>query len=287
MRPAPHAQGADQLERARLAFISASGPPLPPARHALNEEPESAGRSGFAEIQGGSAVTKSEAEPLREPASWRSLTIPMPAMRLERNHVVVILLALLGAVGIAVVSLTRSAASEVPLDVVSVAAPSASPSMPEPTPSPPPVRVHVLGAVAEPGVVSLAEGAIVLDAIEAAGGLTPEAATGDLNLAAGVADGQQLVVGTTASPGGQLNGAGPPAAAGPDPGGGADAGTLLDLNKATQAQLEDLPGVGPVLASAILTWREEHQKFSSVAELQEVDGIGPKSFAKLEPLVTV
>jgi competence protein ComEA len=61
----------------------------------------------------------------------------------------------------------------------------------------------------------------------------------------------------------------------------------LDLNRANQAQLEELPGVGPVIAQAILTWREQHARFSRIEELQEVDGIGPKTYAQIAPHIRV
>ncbi|MBK8462517.1 MAG: helix-hairpin-helix domain-containing protein [Nigerium sp.] len=162
---------------------------------------------------------------------------------------------------------------------------------PDPTPSATPaaLRVHVLGAVANPGVVTLAEGDRVEDALAAAGGLAAGARPGELNLAAPVADGDQIVVGDEKRPGGDVRGPSSGAAADgqrSSAAGGAASGKV-DLNKATAQQLESLPGVGPVTAQAILRWREQHQKFGRVEELQEVDGIGPKTFAQLQPLVRV
>jgi competence protein ComEA len=119
----------------------------------------------------------------------------------------------------------------------------------------------------------------VLDAITAAGGLTDDADPGELNLAAVVADGSQLVIGDRASPRGELR----PAGGGED----GDGAAKVSLNTAGQAQLETLPGVGPVTAQKIVAWREQHGKFTKVAELQEVDGIGPKTYAELEPHVRV
>jgi len=140
------------------------------------------------------------------------------------------------------------------------------------------ILVHVLGEVRRPGVISLAQGARVQDALDAAGGLTKRATPGELNLAAPVSDGSQLVIGRKQSqvrtPSG-TTGAGPGAPA------------KLDLNTATAEQLDTLPGVGPVTASKILAWRSAHQRFRSVAELQEVDGIGPKSYAELAAHVRV
>ena len=145
------------------------------------------------------------------------------------------------------------------------------------------ILVHVLGAVREPGVVTLPEGARVRDAITSAGGFTRSAAPEELNLAAVLEDGQQVVIGTARKPAGEIrsgSGAGTTdGAVGSQPG---SAG-VVDLNRATQVQLETLPGIGPVTAAKILAWRTEHGRFSRVEELQEVDGIGPKTYAELAP----
>lgn len=154
---------------------------------------------------------------------------------------------------------------------VSVATPGASPS-PSAT-----VLVHVLGEVRKPGVVSLPDGARVQDAIAAAGGLTSKAKPGDLNLAARVSDGAQLVIGRSGSQMRATTAATSTSAT--------DA--TVDLNSATAEQLDTLPGVGPVTAQKILAWRAAHGRFRSVAELQEVDGIGPKSYAQIAPHVRV
>ncbi len=158
------------------------------------------------------------------------------------------------------------------------ATPSADPVM---------IMVHVIGAVRKPGVVSLPERARVADAIERAGGLTRDADPDRLNLAQLLGDGQQIVIGTKGEPAGEVRdgSAGQPGSAGPDPPG--SVGGKLDLNTATQAQLEELPGVGPVTAGKIIAWRQHHGRFSRVEELQEVDGIGPKTFAELAPHVRV
>lgn len=154
-----------------------------------------------------------------------------------------------------------------------------------------PLLVHVLGEVREPGVVELAEGARVRDALTAAGGLTKAAVPGDLNLAQPLVDGQQVVVsdeadgsGVRESSGGST---GSSTSTGSDSTGGGSSGEQLDLNAASEAQLDELPGVGPVTAGRIVAWREENGRFSRVEELQEVDGIGPKIFARLAPLVRV
>ena len=140
------------------------------------------------------------------------------------------------------------------------------------------VYAHAAGAVVRPGVYRLPGGARVTDLIDAAGGLTPEAAPDLLNLAAEVVDGQQVYV--------PLVGEAPPASAGGAAASGAPAGPL-DLNAATAAQLEELPGIGPATAQAILDHRERSGPFRSVEELLEVRGIGEAKLAALRELVRV
>ena len=144
------------------------------------------------------------------------------------------------------------------------------------------VTVHVAGAVAKPGVYELGGGSRVIDAVEAAGGGAPEADLNRLNLAAKVADGQRVLV--------QRVGEAVPAGSGaPDGSGGesADPSGLVNLNTATQAQLEALPGIGPTLAQAIIAERERRGGFRSVNELRDVRGIGDKRFADLKDKVTI
>ena len=146
----------------------------------------------------------------------------------------------------------------------------------EPTPSPGTVVVSVVGRVVRPGLVTLPEGARVADAVEAAGGLLPGADQSTVNLAAPLADGQQVAVGV------------PGAAELPDPvAAPPQAGGPLDLNRAGVAELETLPGVGPVLAQRIVDHREQHGPFGSVDALQDVPGIGPVVFEGLADAVTV
>lgn len=174
------------------------------------------------------------------------------------------------------------------VDPSPIITPAATATTEEPTPPPlPDIRVHVLGAVASPGVVTLPAQARVADAIAAAGGLTEQADCAELNLAAPVPDGAQVIIGTTAEPRGELRTeTGAAGAPGDVP--AAEGGTpTLNLNTATAEQLETLPGIGPVTAQAIITWRTQHGSFTRVEELQEVDGIGPKTFDRIAPLVHV
>lgn len=149
-----------------------------------------------------------------------------------------------------------------------------------PASSPEVVVVDVDGAVRRPGVVELPGGSRVVDALDAAGGVQPRADTGALNLAQVLLDGEQVVV-----PGARAGGATDPAAvASPAPGGVPTSG-LVSINTATEAELDTLPGIGPVLAAAIVEWRTQNNGFTSVDQLQDVSGIGPATFAELAPLV--
>jgi competence protein ComEA len=155
------------------------------------------------------------------------------------------------------------------------------------------VRVYVVGQVRRPGVVSLAAEARVEDAVQAAGGASTKADLAVINLARKVIDGERIVV---PRPGEKL----PTADAVVDPGAGGSgvgaatgaAGSVapaapVDLNTATVAQLDALPGVGPVIAGRIVAWRQENGRFSTVDDLSEVQGIGDATMARLRPLVRV
>lgn len=136
------------------------------------------------------------------------------------------------------------------------------------------LEVHVAGWVVSPGVVTVAEGSIVADAIDAAGGMRVGARADLINLAAPVTAGEQIVV--------------------PGPGEGSEPGTdgangpgdgLISLNRATAAELEELPGVGPVLAERIVAHRDARGGFERVEDLLEVPGIGEAKLASIRDLV--
>jgi competence protein ComEA len=166
-----------------------------------------------------------------------------------------------------------------PVDVVRVSA--GAPSIGDAsTPSPPAeLVVAVAGEVRRPGLVRLRPGARVADAVRAAGGIVAGARVDGLNLARKVVDGELVTVGVSGGAGISGGSGGPGAAAGD--------GGLVDLNTATVAQLDSLPGVGPVLAQRIVDHRERHGPFRSVDALREVDGIGEGRFAELRDRVTV
>jgi competence protein ComEA len=157
------------------------------------------------------------------------------------------------------------------------------------------VRVYVVGQVRRPGVVTLPVGARVEDAVQAVGGAGAKADLAVMNLARKVVDGERIVV---PRPGEKLAATDPIADPGADPvtgaatggAGGATApgpGAPVDLNTATVAQLDALPGVGPVIAARIIAWRQENGRFSTVDDLSEVQGIGDATMTKLRPLVRV
>ncbi|WP_372472258.1 ComEA family DNA-binding protein [Jidongwangia harbinensis] len=149
------------------------------------------------------------------------------------------------------------------------------------------VVVSVGGKVARPGLIRLPAGSRVADAIAAAGGARPGTDAALLNLARKVVDGEQILVGVAAPPGAAQPGAGAPgaAAAGAAPG-GVPAGPV-NLNIATIAELDSLPGVGPVLAQRILDARTTRGGFRAVTDLRQVEGIGAARYEQLKDLVTV
>jgi competence protein ComEA len=158
-------------------------------------------------------------------------------------------------------------------------------------------RVYVVGQVRHPGVVSLGVDARVEDAVNAAGGPTAGADLSAMNLARKIVDGERILVPkpgehvSTPEPvpaADAVSGAADPAAASGSGGAGAGApAAVLDLNTATAAQLDELPGVGPVLAGRVVAWRQANGGFKQVDDLGEVQGIGDATLAKLRPLVRV
>ncbi len=223
----------------------------------------------------------------------------MSAVRIRELLLVVLIN--LTAMGVLVWRLRdpRATAVRVEPAPTATAAPSATPVR---------LRVHVSGAVRRPGVVALGEGARAQEAVTAAGGFGPEADRAGLNLAAPLADGVQLHVpieGEASRPAaGVAPGAGGIVAwAGGGTGGGASgvggasgsagagaaggAGAAIDVNRATAAQLEALPGVGPALAARIVAHRESSGRFATVQDLLQVSGIGAKTLARMADAVVV
>ena len=179
----------------------------------------------------------------------------------KRGALALAVVGLVAAV-LAAVLLLRGRASEQPLTVPPVLGSVSSSAGPE-------LVVDVAGKVRRPGLVHLVLGARVDDALRAAGGVLPGVSTTSLNLARKLADGEQVLVG--------VDGSAP----------GGPAGGPLDLNSATVEQLDALPGIGPVLADKIVSWRTEHGRFASVDQLREVGGIGEAKYASLKNKVRV
>ncbi|MFT4043844.1 MAG: ComEA family DNA-binding protein [Gordonia sp. (in: high G+C Gram-positive bacteria)] len=186
----------------------------------------------------------------------------------------------------------------------SASSPPVAQSLPREQPAPvAQMVVSVVGLVHRPGLIRLAPRSRVAEAITRAGGPRSGADMMSLNLAQILNDGDQILVGYAGTRG-QMSlrsavvgsGASAPVSGGAATGatesgsvgtGSAQAGGKVNLNTATEAQLDALPGVGPVTAKAIIQWRSTHGMFTSVTQLGEVDGIGPARLAKLKDLVTV
>lgn len=135
------------------------------------------------------------------------------------------------------------------------------------------VLIHVIGEVTSPGIYELESGSRVIDAVMAAGGLSPQATECGINLAREVRDGEQIVISSQQ--------------AGCATGEGSATGSLVSLNQATAEQFDSLPGIGPTLADRIVQWRDSNNGFSSVDQLNEVSGIGDKLFAGIKDLVSL
>ena len=170
-----------------------------------------------------------------------------------------------------------------PIESVLPVAGTVTVATPAPTTTTPgPLVIHVDGEVVRPGVHELDDGARVVDAVAAAGGLTDEADRERINLAARVSDGERLWIPAI----GEIE---PAVVAGSSSGGGAvgasgDFSEPININQANEARLQELPGIGPALAAAIVEHRTDHGPFHSVDELLDVAGIGPTKLAQLRDL---
>ena len=224
----------------------------------------------------------------------RKFAVPSPGALADRLGVsaTAVVLGVLGIIGAAIGGwwALRAPSGPDPAEILPMAG-SVEIPVPVPSPAPDPGRivVDVVGAVARPGLHELPVASRVADAVEAAGGLTAEADRMRLNLAEPLSDGLRLwvpAVGEAARPevvpltAGTRDGS-------PSGAGGGRAGVPLNVNTAGTAALEELPGIGPALAAAIVEHRQRHGPFASVDELVEVSGIGPAKLERIRPLATV
>lgn len=148
-----------------------------------------------------------------------------------------------------------------------------------PVPTEKPLIVHITGAVPRPGVYALPKGARVQDAISAAGGFLAEAEKSQINLAALVEDGERLDIP-------YIEGASPVLGT-PVPEVVTSTTELIDINIASAAELESLPGIGPTTAQKIIEYREQNGPFLNTEDIINVSGIGPGTYERIKDLITV
>ena len=252
-----------------------------------------------AEPSSGSEVS-ADTEMLPPARGWRERWLPARwrGARLDPGRHGALALAAVAAVAAIIAATTvwrdRPVAQPVPpLPAVSLVplsgTPAASANSPNVPAEPKTLVVSVAGKVRNPGLVTLPSGARIADALAAAGGASPGTDLLTLNMAQPLSDGQQILVGVQAPPGTAPVSGGTSAPGSPPPGAPAaeHAGGKVNLNAATAAELEALPGVGPVMAKAILDHRTKSGSFRTVDQLSDVSGIGPARLAQLRDLVTV
>jgi len=186
-----------------------------------------------------------------------------------RGYILIVLLNLI-ILGVVVVFLTRP-------EPKTIAVTPATP-LPEPTPAPARIMVYVSGAVQSPGVYELPDGTRVDDAVKAAGGPAADADLARINLAKRLRDEEQVYVPRV----GEVNPPVPPAGTA-----GGSSGGKVNINTATAAELETLPGIGPALAQRIVDYRTANGPFARVEDIKKVSGIGDKMFERIKDLITV
>ncbi len=281
--------------RSRLAAASTMPTPMRPGvRDAVDDDDAPTWAPGWLSDQDDS---RDDPDGLRDaPRRWGTRLNP------GRRGAAALVVVGVVAAGVAAVSVWRdrpTAQAVPPLPAVEVreqdtgAVDPSAPPTPRAVPAEPDTQlvVSVVGLVNQAGLVRLPAGSRIADALAAAGGPRPGADVLGLNMAEKVDDGDQILVGVVPPDGGPTtvgsarvgSGTGVPGGAGAP----AKAAGKVDLNTAAEADLDALPGVGPVTAAAIVAWRQTNGKFTDVEQLGEVDGIGPARLAKLRDLVTL
>lgn len=162
---------------------------------------------------------------------------------------------------------------------LTVQQPRGQPVKLRPPPTASPILVQVAGGVMQAGLYNLPSGSRVMDAVQAAGGLAPGADPSTLNLAAILNDGEYVYVPSVQEA--EVSGRAPGSAVIPLP------GERININTATQVQLESLPGIGEKIAQAIIAYRSTHGRFAAIEEIQDVEGIGPSIFEQIRDLIAV
>ncbi len=165
--------------------------------------------------------------------------------------------------------------------------PSGEPVKLLPSPTQPSITIQIMGEVVHPGVYSFAQGSRVQDAVNAAGGLLSTADTTSVNLAAKLEDGQQINIpaGSGAAAGAPPSSSNAPFLVLTTP--TVPAADLININTATLAQLDTLPGIGPTTAQKIIDYRNQHGPFQKIEDIMNVAGIGPATFDNIKTLITV
>ena len=262
------------MARARLSSLSSlSSPAEPPADERVPETAPEVAHELDPDLLVHGAAGRSRS---LLPAGLRDARLVAPRQAVAGLVMVALLSAVVTAAALWLVRPRPSTIEPPPL----VDAPAEPPTATAPSPSARSLVVSVVGRVRHPGLVTVPVGARLVDALKAAGGPLPGVDLTPLNLARKVADGEQIVVGAPVAGPGMA----PSAPAGAPTGGPAP---VVNLNSATLAELDTLPGVGPVIAQRILDWRSAHGGFTNVDQLRDVSGIGDHIFERLRDLVTV
>ncbi|MEV0156841.1 ComEA family DNA-binding protein [Micromonospora sp. NPDC050686] len=276
-RPGPHPDGLSgrrpdpHLEGLADPPAASTGPPLDPSAAGSTDPPAPNGAAGAPSRLPGPAAFDPGRRGVRALAAVAAVVVLGAALWAWRSRP-------------AAEPVRPPAAAAAPTGPEAAVDPG--PAGPEPTAATELV-VAVAGKVRRPGLVRLPAGARVGDALDAAGGALPGVEVALLNPARKVTDGELILVGVTAPPGQPAPAATGAAGAGPAGGPAPAAGGRVNLNTASLAELDTLPGVGPVLAQRIIAHRDQLGGFRSVGDLRQVEGIGDARYEQLKDLVTV